>query len=147
MNFFFFLDRNEVITYDRISLASNLGMNDRNEINCPLFFFFFNHFEKELTLAWKEMSCRFLFYFLKILGEALVLFIILFPIGMLSSYGIIFISGLVVPDVPLEETEILRMESAKKNIELVCCLLHYSFQSGESSGLICIFCLIVFEWL
>lgn len=33
-------------------------------------------------------------------------------------YGFIF-SGLVVPDVPLEETEILRKEAIKKNIELV----------------------------
>lgn len=28
--------------------------------------------------------------------------------------------GLVVPDVPLEETEILRKEALKNNIELVC---------------------------
>lgn len=29
-------------------------------------------------------------------------------------------AGLVVPDVPLEETETLRMEAKKKGIELVC---------------------------
>lgn len=30
-----------------------------------------------------------------------------------------FLTGLVVPDVPLEETEILRKEAVKYNIELV----------------------------
>lgn len=29
-------------------------------------------------------------------------------------------AGLVVPDVPLEETDNLRKEALKKNIELVC---------------------------
>ena len=46
------------------------------------------------------------------------------------------LSGLVVPDVPLEETEILRMESSKNNIELVSCQLKCCFLSGEASGLI-----------
>lgn len=31
----------------------------------------------------------------------------------------VFFSGLVVPDVPLEETEMLRKEAARHNIELV----------------------------
>jgi tryptophan synthase alpha chain len=30
------------------------------------------------------------------------------------------LAGLVVPDVPLEETEILRKEATKNGIELVC---------------------------
>ena len=30
----------------------------------------------------------------------------------------------MVPDVPLEETEILRKEAAKNNIELVCFLVY-----------------------
>ncbi|KAG6438271.1 hypothetical protein SASPL_103208 [Salvia splendens] len=37
----------------------------------------------------------------------------------LISSRISFISGLVVPDVPLEETDTLRKEAAEKNIELV----------------------------
>lgn len=35
--------------------------------------------------------------------------------------------GLVVPDVPLEETEILRKEAVKHNIELVCFLIFFPF--------------------
>lgn len=33
---------------------------------------------------------------------------------------LLFFPGLVVPDVPLEETEILRKEALKYKIELVC---------------------------
>ncbi len=39
----------------------------------------------------------------------------------------IMFSGLVVPDVPLEETEILRKEATDKNIELVGFLPAISF--------------------
>lgn len=35
-------------------------------------------------------------------------------------------AGLVVPDVPLEETEILRTEAKKNGIELVCLPLKFS---------------------
>lgn len=35
-------------------------------------------------------------------------------------------AGLVVPDVPLEETEILRTEAKKNGIELVCLTLKCS---------------------
>lgn len=35
-----------------------------------------------------------------------------------------FLAGLIVPDVPFEETEILRKEAVKYNIELVISLSH-----------------------
>lgn len=35
-----------------------------------------------------------------------------------------FLAGLVVPDVPLEETEVLRKEAVKHNIELVISFSH-----------------------
>lgn len=38
---------------------------------------------------------------------------------MKSYLSACVLSGLVVPDVPLEETEILRREASKHNIELV----------------------------
>lgn len=86
--------------------------------------------------------------FWKILSQALLFFIFLFlsPLWhVIILWCPHFFSGLVVPDVPLEETEILRMESIKNNIELVCCLFKFSFLSGEASGLIWNVWLIVFE--
>jgi hypothetical protein len=46
------------------------------------------------------------------------------------------LAGLVVPDVPLEETEILRKEAKKNGIELVCLPLSliYSFPLFLDSG-------------
>jgi tryptophan synthase alpha subunit len=46
------------------------------------------------------------------------------------------LAGLVVPDVPLEETEILRKEAKKYGIELVCLPLSliYSFPLFLDSG-------------
>lgn len=44
-------------------------------------------------------------------------------------------SGLIVPEVPLEETELLRKEAVKNNIELVCLSLRLS---------ICLFFLLIF---
>ncbi|KAL8170317.1 hypothetical protein V2J09_022121 [Rumex salicifolius] len=41
------------------------------------------------------------------------------PIALFSYYNPILKRGLVVPDVPLEETEILRKEAVKNSIELV----------------------------
>lgn len=38
---------------------------------------------------------------------------------LLLTFCNFFFSGLVVPDVPLEETEILRKEAISNNIELV----------------------------
>lgn len=46
--------------------------------------------------------------------------------GLMSMIPNLF-AGLVVPDVPLEETESLRKEAIKHNIELVCLLIDIIF--------------------
>lgn len=58
-------------------------------------------------------------YFLGIFSIALQPYLILLRIYLRRNFDNSLFSGLVVPDVPLEETEILRREATKKNIELV----------------------------
>ena len=44
---------------------------------------------------------------------------VLFYCNNQVTYIYYYVAGLVVPDVPLEETDILRSEAAKNNLELV----------------------------
>jgi hypothetical protein len=46
-------------------------------------------------------------------------------------------SGLVVPDVPLEETDVLRSEAAKNNLELVGPLLCYGVHLNPVDFSVC----------